>query len=124
MTGEDLPKGQSLLGRSLVIEISRADVDVKALTQLQKARDMGRLSGVMAAYLQWLAPRLDQLKKDFPAYVKQYRDSAIRDGIASSHPRAPEIYANLVAGAEQFIDFMQDVGAISIEQANVLSFGY
>jgi len=121
VTGEDLPKGQSLLGRSLVIELSRADVDVKALTQLQKARDMSRLSGVMAAYLQWLAPKLDQLKKDFPKYVKQYRDSAILDGIASSHPRAPEIYANLVAGAEQFIDFMQDVGAVSIEQANVLS---
>jgi hypothetical protein len=121
VTGEDLPKGQSLLGRSLVIELSRADVDVKSLTQLQKARDMGKLSGVMAAYLQWLAPRLDQLKKDFSTYVKQYRDSAIRDGIASSHPCAPEIYANLVAGAEKFIDFMQDVGAISIEQANILN---
>jgi hypothetical protein len=103
------------------MELNRADVDVKALTQLQKVRDRGRMSGLMAAYLQWLAPKLDQLKKEFPTYVKQFRDSAIRDGIASSHPRAPEIYANLVAGADKFIDFLQDVGAITIEQSNVLS---
>jgi hypothetical protein len=121
VTGEDLPKGQSLLGRSLVIELNRADVDVKTLTQLQKARDISKLSGLMSAYLQWLAPKLDHLKKDFSTYVKQYRDSAIRDGIAASHPRAPEIYANLVVGAEKFIDFMQDVGAISSEQANILN---
>ena len=121
ITGEDLPKGQSLLGRLLVMELGREDVDVKALTQLQQAADMGRLSGLMSAYLQWLAPKLNQLKKDFPQFVQQYRDIALRDGLAASHPRAPEIYANLVAGAEKLIEFLQDVGSISIEQDNVLS---
>ena len=121
ITGEDLPKGQSLLGRLLVMELGRADVDVKTLTLLQQAADMGRLAGLMAAYLQWLAPKMDQLKKDFPKLVQQYRNSAIQDGLAASHPRAPEIYANLVAGAEKFIDFLHDVMAISLEQANVLT---
>jgi hypothetical protein len=121
ITGEDLPKGQSLLGRLLVMELGREDVDVVALTQLQQAADVGRLAGLMAAYLQWLAPKMDQLKKDFPKLVQQCRDVAMRDGLATSHPRAPEIYANLVAGGEKFIDFLQDVGAISFEQANVLS---
>jgi hypothetical protein len=50
ITGEDLPKSQSLLGRLLVMELGREDVDVKALTQLQQAADMGRLAGLMAAY--------------------------------------------------------------------------
>jgi hypothetical protein len=121
ITGEDLPRGQSLLGRALVLEIGRADVDVKVLTRMQQARDMGRLSGLMAAYLQWLAPNMDQHKKDFPKRVHQCRNSAIQEGFASSHPRAPEIYANLVIGSEIFIDFLQDAGSITLEQANVLS---
>lgn len=120
ITGEDLPKGQSLLGRSLVLEMSGNDVNNNNLTKLQRAAAAGRFSGIMAAYLQWLAPKMDQLKKDFPTAVKQYRDAAIRDGIATSHPRAPEIYANMVAGAGIFIDFLQDTSAISIEQANIL----
>jgi len=121
ITGEDLPKGQSLLGRLLVMELGREDVDVKALTQLQQAADMSRLAGLMAAYLQWLAPKMDEHKKDFPKLVQHYRDLAIRDVLASSHPRAPEIYANLVAGAETLINFLHDVGAISLEQSNELS---
>jgi len=33
------------------------------------------------------------VKTDFPKMVEQYRNAAIRNGIATSHPRAPEIYA-------------------------------
>ena len=121
ITGEDLPKGQSLLGRLLVMELGREDVNVAKLTELQKARDRGRLTGLMAAYLQWLAPNMDQLKKDFPKIVQQSRDEALKQGLATSHTRAPEIYANLVAGAEKFIDFLHDVGAISSERANELT---
>ncbi len=86
-----------------------------ALTKLQEAAETGQLSGIMAAYLQWLAPRLDDLKKQFPQTVNSFRNAAIRDGFASSHPRAPEIYANLVAGAELFLDFLTDIGALDSE---------
>ncbi len=46
--------------------------------------------------------------------------SSIRDGLASSHPRAPEIYANLAAGAETFLEFLEEAGGVSSEQSNVL----
>lgn len=118
ITGEDLPKGQSLLGRLLILELTRADVDTNTLTKLQEAAETGQLVGIMAAYLQWLAPRMDDLKKQFPQTVTAFRNAAIRDGVASSHPRAPEIYANLVAGSELFLDFLTDIGALDSETSS------
>lgn len=119
-TGEDLPKGQSLLGRLLVLELARNEVDNNQLTVCQQSAAAGQFAGLMSTYIQWLAPRLDQLKQDFPKFVQQYRDKATKDGLATSHPRAPELFANMVAGAETFIDFLQDAG-ISSERANVLT---
>lgn len=117
VTAEDLPRGQSLLGRMFIAEISRTDVENGTLTQLQKARDDGLLTGLMSAYLQWLAPRMDQLKQSFPKLVTDYRDIAINECIATSHPRAPEIYANLVAGVSTFISFLQEAGQTSTQRA-------
>jgi hypothetical protein len=120
ITGEDLPKGQSLLGRLLILELTRSDVDCNILTRLQHAAESGRLAGLMTAYLQWLAPRLDSLKQEFPEKVVSLRDIALQGGYASSHPRAPEIFANLVAGAAVFAEFLESVGAIGSEQASAL----
>ena len=120
VTAEDLPRGVSLLGRLLVLELSRDDVDNTVLTQLQAVIHTGRLVGLMSAYLQWLAPRIGQLKSDFPKIVEQLRNGAIRDGLASSHPRAPEIYANLLAGIETFLEFLESAGALDSEQSGVL----
>jgi len=119
-TAEDLPRGQSLLGRLLVLELTRDDVDNAVLSKLQDAASAERLAGLMAGYVQWLAGRLDDLKRDFPRIVEQLRDGAIRGGFCSSHPRAPEIYANLVGAAELFLDFLIDAGALSSERANNL----
>jgi len=121
ITAEDLPRGQSLLGRLLILELTRADVDNTVLTRLQQTAEAGRFAGLMSAYLQWLAPRMNQLKKDFPKNVEFFRNTAIRDGLATSHPRAPEIYANLVAGTETFfLAFLEGVDVLSTEQSNAL----
>jgi len=123
ITGEDLPRGQSLLGRLLILELSGTDVDNDLLTQLQKDADLGKFTGLMAAYLVWLAPRLDQLKKDFPKKVQLFRDAAIRAKLATSHPRAAEIYANLTAGFETFLNFLQDADLVGDSQCKQLLLG-
>lgn len=120
ITGEDLPRGGSLLGRLLILELSGTDVDNAVLTRLQRAAAAGSFTGLMSAYLQWLAGRMDQLKKDLPKNVEALRNATIRDGLATSHPRAAEIYANLVAGSETFLEFLEDAGAISSEQGGEL----
>lgn len=120
ITGEDLPRGQSLLGRLLILELNRNDVDNATLTKLQQAAAGGTFSGLMAGYIQWLASRLDQLKAEFPMTVQQLRDAAIRDGFASSHPRAPELFSNLVAAPEFFCDYLLDVNNITDAESNEL----
>lgn len=120
VTAEDLPRGQSLLGRLLILELAGTDVDNNTLSRLQRAAADGHFTGLMSAYLHWLAPRLDQLKKDFPANVEVCRNAAIRDGLAASHSRAPEIYANLIAGTETFLEFLEAAGAVGNEQSNGL----
>lgn len=120
ITGEDLPRGQSLLGRLLILELNRLDIDNSTLTKLQQAAANSAFAGLMASYLQWLAPRLDQLKADFPIVVQQLRDGAIRDGFAASHPRSPELYSNLVAATETFLDYLLDVDNITAVESNAL----
>ncbi|WP_404355576.1 cell wall-binding protein [Methylotuvimicrobium sp. KM1] len=119
-TGEDLPKGQSIIGRLLVLELTRADVDLVTLSRLQNAADTGALSRLMSFYIQWLCSRLDDLKASFGESIRCLRDAALRDGFANSHTRAPEIYASLVAGSEIFIDFLNDAGLVESVQGNVM----
>jgi hypothetical protein len=120
ITAEDLCKGPSLLGRLLILELAGTDVENKVLTRLQRSAADGSFTGLTSAYLQWLAPRLDQLKKDFPKNVEVCRNAAIRDGLASSHSRAPEIYANLMVGAETFLEFLESAAGVSPDQSNTL----
>ena len=121
ITGEDLPRGQSLLGRLLILELGGSDVDNAVLSKLQQAQQAGSFTGLMSAYLQWLASRMEQLKKDLPKNIALLRDAAIRDRLATSHPRAAEIYASLVAGFGIFLEFLEDAGAITGEQSANLS---
>jgi len=108
-TAEDTPPSQSLAGRMLIIEVNPSDVDNAVLTQLQNARKDGLFTGLMSAYLQFLAARMDKLKKEFPGYIEEYRAYAIRNKITTSHPRAPELYSNLSAAVDVFTDFLETI---------------
>jgi len=119
-SGEDLPRGASLLARLLVVEIKRGDVDLNRLSRLQDLARRGDLAKAMSAFLQWLAPRIDELKQTFPGEVRTIRDKALKEKFASSHPRAADIYASLDASADLFIRFAEEVGAISEIHANDL----
>ncbi|MEQ1638657.1 MAG: cell wall-binding protein [Methylococcales bacterium] len=121
ITGEDLPKGQSLLGRLLILELTKHDVDCVTLSRLQQAARDRELSGLMAAYIHWLAGRMDSFKKTLPQTITALRDEAINAGFAASHPRAPQLFASLVVGANVFIDFLMSSGALSSVEAVVLA---
>lgn len=118
MTAEDKIGSQSTFARMLILTMAKPDVDIEILTRLQNAAEL--FPGVTAAYAQWLAPRMDRLKLEYPKMVTQSSRTASDAGIAKSHSRAPEIYANLITGLFVFFDFLQDAGAISSDHANVL----
>lgn len=121
VTAEDLPKGQSLLGRCLLIELGQADVAIDTLTRLQQAADAGTLSGLMAGYIQWLAGRMDEMKVRYGKAVIQFRDQAGKHWPSMSHSRTLGNFAQLVAAGEVFLEFMHNVGALTGEQVETLS---
>jgi hypothetical protein len=119
-TGEDTPKGASLLSRMLVIEFKRGDVALSSLTSLQHLSQKGELSAIIAAFIKWLAPRIPDLKKTFPNMVHSIRDKALAENFATSHPRAADIYASLYAAADIYLEFCHEVGAINSIRATEL----
>ncbi len=117
-TGEDTPKSQSTLARMLTMEVVRGDVCEKTLTELQTASSEGRFVNLMSTYLKWLAANLDRLKVEFPAAIVQLADSETIKPLSSSHPRAPGIFANLVAAVEVFSEFIQAEGLMDLADIN------
>ncbi|MDO9047313.1 MAG: hypothetical protein Q7U66_06190 [Methylobacter sp.] len=121
-TGEDLPKGASLLGRMLVIETKRGDVNLSALTGMQFLSRRGDHAAATANFIKWLAPRLVDLKKRFPDLVRDLRDQALSDPdkFAQSHPRAADIYASCYAAADIYMEYCCDINGISVIHATEL----
>jgi hypothetical protein len=122
-TGEDLPKGASLLGRLLIIELKKGDVDLSYLTSLQHQARKGEFSACMAAFLKWLAPRMPDLKLNFPGTVRKYRTEArdSKEKFATSHSRAADIYTSLFAAVNLYIDFAYECKAINEIRATDLA---
>jgi hypothetical protein len=113
-TGEDIPSGQSLRARLLVVELSPGEISVAALSAAQANARNGLLAAATAGYLRWLAPRIDDLKEALPN-----RHRALRDTLAQSgeNRRTPDIGASLILGWEMFLRFAEASGAIDAHDA-------
>jgi hypothetical protein len=122
-SGEDLPKGQSIRARTWVLEIVKGDVILSKLTEAQRASRDGLFSQTMAAYLKWLAPQMDELKKSLSKRRDELRDKIRQSSFA--HDRTPDMIASLLIGLEMFLKFALDTGVIAQTEHDVLySRGY
>ena len=63
-TGEEVPGGQSLRARMVIVEVQRGDVKLDVLTLAQRDAVQGIYAKAMAGFIRWLAPRLDQVRTD------------------------------------------------------------
>ena len=109
-TGEDVLRGQSARGRTLVLEFEPQTVNLSILSELQVAAGQGLLAGAAGAFCQWLATRMDALKADLPG-----RRIDLRNAISAknaSHSRHPDTLASLQITAEVFAEFAADHGVI------------
>ncbi len=109
-TGEDIPRGQSIRARLLILEISKNTIDSAALTESQGDARTGLFAEAMGAYVQWLAGRYDAARDRFEKLIAEHRGRALRN---VGHARTPEIVANLQAVFELFLEFCVESGAIS-----------
>jgi hypothetical protein len=116
-TGEDVPRGQSLRARLLVVEVGPIDVDWEALTASQEAAGEGLCARALSGFLRFVAGRYDEVRASLAACLPELRDAAARSG---AHRRTPGIVASLAAGVGGFLIFARSAGALSDGQCEEL----
>lgn len=109
-TGEEIPRGQSLRARLLILEVSPGDIDKAKLTECQRHATGGSYALAMACYLGWLAPSYPRIREALPGLTAELRAAAVADGM---HARTPGIVANLAVGFRLFLQFAELVDAIT-----------
>jgi hypothetical protein len=113
-TGEDIPRGQSVRARTLLLELSPGDLDWTALTDCQTAAAAGIFAWTMSGYLQWVAGRYDLLRKRLVTEVRELRAKATT---SRQHRRTPQIMADLGVGLRFFFEYAVEAGALTAEGA-------
>src|SRR5262249_12585455 len=101
-TGEDLPRGQSLRARLLVLELAAGELDWALLTACQRDAAAGLYAQALAGHVRWLAPQIAGLPRGLrrgPAAVRG------RDRAQGVPARTPGILAVLAAGWRGWLDY-------------------
>jgi hypothetical protein len=115
-TGEDVPRGQSLRARMLVLEITPGDLgqpgNAAELTRCQDDACKGLYATSLAGFLRWIAPKYGNLRGDLRAGAAKLRQRLPAYG----HARTPGLLAELYLGLQYFLDFAADCGAITPEE--------
>ena len=117
-TGEEVPKGQSLQARMMILELEPHDVILANLTIMQKLSSEGILAAMIFFIIQWLAPQIDRLKESLPARKRELRQKAVE--AEKAHTRTPDIIADLMIGLEMFSIFALEKGAITAAKSKQL----
>ena len=116
-TGEEIPGGQSLRARLLVIEVTKGAIghgDLRKLLSHQEAAISGKYAQAMAGFIQWLARDLDERRREFDAELKTRRHQMVA---TASHARTGDIGAQLATSWQFITRFAVECGAISEEEA-------
>jgi hypothetical protein len=117
-TGEDLPVGESLTARMLVIRVPEGqglDLSEGApINDAQAAAHEGIHALAMAGFVTWLAPRYGEIQ----ATIEQRRNQfghEVRDRV--QHNRTPAIYGDLMVALEEWLGFATEIGAVDDSRA-------
>jgi hypothetical protein len=120
-TGEDVPRGQSLRARLLVIDIGPGDLgpplENAKLRLFQQAAANGLYAQALAGYVRWLAPRIATIRAKMPGRLTALRGELI---VSGAHARTPGIVAELLYGWRLWTKYALDVGAINSAQRREL----
>lgn len=112
-TGEQLPSGQSLLARLVLLELRHGVVSLTALGAAQAERSL--YPHAMSAYIAWLAGQMDSLRAELPLTLDDYRKHAQSQGL---HLRLPESLATLFVAWELAWRFALEIGATDAATAD------
>jgi len=117
-TGEDIPRGQSVRARLMILEIAKGAIKTSDLTECQRDAEAGRYTEAMGGFLQWFGGQYEDVRATFNRRVSEYRSRALED---VAHARTPDIVANLQAAFELYLDFAIHVGAVEATERGPLA---
>jgi hypothetical protein len=117
-TGEDVPRGQSVRARLLILELVKNHIESNALTECQQDAQAGLYANAMGGYVRWLAGRHDVARASFEEKVSKYRTRALGN---LAHARTPDMIANLQAGFELYLEFGVESRALNGTQRDRLA---
>lgn len=103
-TGEMPPDNDSGVSRMLMVELPEKPRDLSAEMARGKA---GVYSGVMAAYLRWLAPQLDEVRAKIPTAAADLKRRLERSRADS---RSALLIAEALVGVDYFLLFAEESG--------------
>ena len=103
ITGEDLARGSSIRARCLIFDLKPDTLNLKNMTVYQRMD--GMQAQAMTAWLQWLAPRLDEVRAALRQSRAQYREY-----FESSHGRTTDAAAELLFIADVLESFLAEHG--------------
>jgi hypothetical protein len=112
-TGEQFPSQQSVLARSLLIEVDRAQIDIESLTRAQKESSL--LQHAMAGFITWLAPQMNELPSVLRGTFEKARVMATSD---NDHLRLPGTISALWIGLDYGLRYAVEVGVLSEDGAS------
>jgi len=116
-TGEDVPKGESLKSRAIILIMDKSITKGAASQTLNAAQNdakNGIYAQAMAGYIEWLAPRIEIIQAQLPSLVVEVRDRFHCDG----HARSNANTANLILGMRCFLQYACELGAITLQAAS------
>jgi Bifunctional DNA primase/polymerase, N-terminal/Domain of unknown function (DUF927) len=114
-TGEELPDNMSLRARLLILGLED-QVDWDLMTACQNDAANGRYAASTAGYVAWLAPQLDQARKNFKEQARE-----IARSIPASHRRTASAVAQLYVAFVSFLDYATSIGAIDADERSALN---
>jgi hypothetical protein len=111
-SGEQLPSGQSIMARTLAVEVKHGDVDLAKLSASQDSAHL--LPHGMAGYLLWIANHWDHLAETLPRRWRTIRDETVKE----NHLRLPEIFASLCLAVDTALTYAVELDALSRPDAD------
>jgi len=116
-SGEDVPPGQSLRARLLIIRMRKNVMDLDRLLECQQQAARGVYAAAMAGYLRWIAPRIGELRRTASNELARLRDE-LRAHLPG-HGRTPAMIARLYRAWWLWLEAARECGAIGEEEHGV-----
>lgn len=116
MTGEDIPRGESLRARMSIVEVPRDGVRFEdgRLSACQEAAKAGVYAAALAGFVQWIAAEHEERTGRFQRRFEELRAAFHTEHAA--HPRTTTTAAHLMAAFSLLLDFLASIGWTQAER--------